>query len=120
MKIRINGKKLKGEFALVRTRGRGENSWLMIKHRDKFATENDIRKKDKSVRSRKTIEGMTKYKKAKQWKSNRQAQERLHELEKRPQDKSTGRQAQDKTKAEEKHDGRSFERGKKKNKIKNS
>jgi bifunctional non-homologous end joining protein LigD len=73
MKIRMNGKKLKGEFALVRTRGRGENSWLLIKHRDKFATEKDITEKDRSVRSRKTIEGMAKDKKAKQWKSNRGA-----------------------------------------------
>jgi bifunctional non-homologous end joining protein LigD len=71
MKIRLHGKKLKGEFALVRTRGRGENSWLLIKHRDKFATENDIREKDRSVRSRKTIEGMAKDKKAQLWKSNR-------------------------------------------------
>src|ERR671910_13629 len=33
MKIRMFGKKLKGEFALVLTKGRGENSWLLIKHR---------------------------------------------------------------------------------------
>ena len=71
IKIRMHGKKLKGEFALVRTRGRGDNSWLLIKHRDKFATENDISKKNKSVVSGKTIEGMMKYKKAKQWNSNR-------------------------------------------------
>src|SRR6187455_3449284 len=40
IKIRMHGKKLKGEFALVRTRGMQDNSWLLIKHRDKFATEN--------------------------------------------------------------------------------
>lgn len=71
IKIRMHGKKLKGEFALVRTRGRGDNSWLLIKHRDKYATEKDIRDKDKSVVSGKTIEGMAKNKKASQWKSNR-------------------------------------------------
>jgi bifunctional non-homologous end joining protein LigD len=73
MKIRMDGKKLKGEFALVRTRGRGENSWLLIKHRDKFATEKDITEKDRSVRSRKTIAGMAKNKKAQRWKSNRES-----------------------------------------------
>src|SRR5688500_7801151 len=54
IKIRMHRKKLKGEFALVRTRGMGDNSWLLIKHRDKFASENDILKKNKSVVSQKT------------------------------------------------------------------
>jgi bifunctional non-homologous end joining protein LigD len=71
MKIRMHGKKLKGEFALVRTQGRGENSWLLIKHRDKFASEKDIRDKDKSVVSGKTIERMAKNQKGNRWKSNR-------------------------------------------------
>ena len=73
MKIRMDGKKLKGEFALVRTKGRGENSWLLIKHRDKFATDKDITEKDRSVRSRKTIAGMAKDKKARQWGSDRKS-----------------------------------------------
>ena len=73
MKVRLNGKKLKGEFALVLTKGRGENSWLLIKHRDKFASEKDITEKDRSVRSRKTIAGMAKDKKAPKWKSNRES-----------------------------------------------
>jgi bifunctional non-homologous end joining protein LigD len=55
LKIVLNGKKLKGEFALVRTNGMGENSWLLIKHKDKFASKTDITKKDKSVVSGKTI-----------------------------------------------------------------
>lgn len=49
MKFKLHGEKLKGEFALVRTKGMGENSWLLIKHRDEFATEKDVTKKDKSV-----------------------------------------------------------------------
>jgi bifunctional non-homologous end joining protein LigD len=73
VKIRMYGKKLKGEFALVRTRGRGDNSWLLIKHRDKEAKEIDIRDKDKSVVSGKTIEQMEKSKKANEWQSNRTA-----------------------------------------------
>lgn len=60
VKIKMNGKKLKGEYALVHTHGREENSWLLIKHRDKYASETDITEKDKSVMSGKTIEKMEK------------------------------------------------------------
>lgn len=55
LKFRLYGKKLKGEFALVHTHGMGENSWLLIKHKDEFAKTTDITKKDKSVISGKTI-----------------------------------------------------------------
>src|SRR4051812_24394279 len=37
MKIRMHGSKLNGEFAIVKLKGREENSWLLIKHRDEFA-----------------------------------------------------------------------------------
>ncbi|WP_316822973.1 DNA ligase D [Pedobacter gandavensis] len=56
LKIVLHGKKLKGEFALVKTHGMAENSWLLIKHKDDYATTVDIVKKDKSVLSDKTIE----------------------------------------------------------------
>lgn len=56
IKFRLNGKKLKGEFALVKPRGMGENGWLLIKHDDKYATEADITLKGKSVVSKKTLE----------------------------------------------------------------
>lgn len=56
----LHGKKLKGSFALVRTHGMGENSWLLIKHKDKYAKSDDILLKDKSVISQKTIEQMAK------------------------------------------------------------
>jgi len=56
----LHGKKLKGSFALVRTHGMGENSWLLIKHKDKYAKSDDILLKDKSVISKKTIEQMEK------------------------------------------------------------
>ena len=39
LKFALNGKHLKGEFALVRMKPE-ENSWLLIKHRDKYATDN--------------------------------------------------------------------------------
>lgn len=60
LKFKLKGKKLKGEFALVRTNGMGENSWLLIKHKDKYASKDDITKKDRSVLSRKTLEGVAK------------------------------------------------------------
>jgi bifunctional non-homologous end joining protein LigD len=60
LKIKLHGEKLKGEFALVKTHGMGENGWLLIKHKDEFASDKDITKKDKSVLSGKTIETMEK------------------------------------------------------------
>ena len=53
--IILDGKKLKGEYALVKTHGRGENAWLLFKVKDKFVSKEDITLKDKSVISRKTL-----------------------------------------------------------------
>jgi bifunctional non-homologous end joining protein LigD len=58
VKIKLQGEKLKGEFALVKTHGMGENGWLMIKHKDEYATSEDITKKDRSVLSGKNLEEM--------------------------------------------------------------
>lgn len=55
VKVVLHGKKLKGEFALVKTHGMAENAWLLIKHKDKYAADTDVLEKDKSVISRKTI-----------------------------------------------------------------
>lgn len=60
LKIILKGKKLKGEFALVKVHGRGENGWLLMKMKDKFASKDDIILKDKSVISKKTIEQVEK------------------------------------------------------------
>jgi len=73
LKFRLNGKKLKGEFALVRTKGRGENSWLLIKHRDRYASEEPVTDKDKSVLSKKTLEQIAKNPQAKEWVSDKPA-----------------------------------------------
>ncbi len=56
----IHGKKLKGEYALVKTQGRGENSWLLFKVKDKYVSTEDITLKDKSVISKKTLEQIEK------------------------------------------------------------
>lgn len=37
LKIRLHGRKLKGEFALVRFKRGGEKSWLLIKHQDRHS-----------------------------------------------------------------------------------
>ena len=60
VKMRLHGEKLKGEFALVRTNGMGENSWLLIKHDDDFSSKKDVAKLDTSVISGKTIAQMEK------------------------------------------------------------
>lgn len=71
LRIILHGKKLKGEFLLVRTRERGENSWLLSKVKDKYASQKDITTKDKSVVSGLTIEQMAKNRDASVWQSNR-------------------------------------------------
>jgi bifunctional non-homologous end joining protein LigD len=70
LKFSMHGKKLKGEFALVKTNYQGENSWLLIKHNDKYASTDDITKKEKSVISKKTI-AQVEATSNKIWKSNR-------------------------------------------------
>lgn len=94
LKFRLNGKKLKGEFALVKTHGRGENSWLLIKHRDKYASETPITDKDRSVVSHKTLEQIEKNPKSKTWQSNRSAEPKTTEKTPkvaRPQKATTAR-----------------------------
>jgi bifunctional non-homologous end joining protein LigD len=39
LKFTLNGKKLKGEFALVKLKSDEDNSWLLIKHKDKYAVD---------------------------------------------------------------------------------
>jgi bifunctional non-homologous end joining protein LigD len=39
LKFTLHGKKLKGEFALVKLKGKQENAWLLIKHRDRYAVD---------------------------------------------------------------------------------
>jgi bifunctional non-homologous end joining protein LigD len=51
----LNGHKLKGEFALIKTK-KEDSSWLLIKKRDEFSKEKDITKENKSVRSGLSIE----------------------------------------------------------------
>lgn len=56
----LYGKKLKGNYALIKSSYQGENSWLLMKMKDKYASKSDITKKAKSVVSGKTILQMEK------------------------------------------------------------
>jgi bifunctional non-homologous end joining protein LigD len=58
--ITLHGTKLKGDYALVRSSYQGENSWLLMKIKDKYARAGDVTKKDKSVISGKTIKQVEK------------------------------------------------------------
>lgn len=88
LKIKLNGEKLQGEFALVKTHGMGENGWLLIKHKDEYASTKDITKEDKSVLSGKTIEKMEKTS-DKVWKEGKERD--LKTEKKKPQAKSKER-----------------------------
>ncbi len=58
LKFILHGKKLKGSFALVKTRGFGpKNAWLLIKHKDLYCIDgHDAHDFPKSARSKRTIE----------------------------------------------------------------
>jgi bifunctional non-homologous end joining protein LigD len=61
LKFSLNGKKLKGEFALVKLKNSEKgNAWLLIKHRDEYAKQTDVTKKARSVVSAKTLEQIAK------------------------------------------------------------
>lgn len=62
IKFVLNGKKLKGGFALIKTKGWGKNSWLLIKEKDKYVKKIDITNQNKSVKSGKTLEQIAKIK----------------------------------------------------------
>jgi bifunctional non-homologous end joining protein LigD len=56
----LNGKKLKGEFALVKLKTKQGNTWLLIKSKDQYAIDEDVLQQNKSVLSNMTLESMEK------------------------------------------------------------
>ena len=56
----LNGKKLKGEFALIKLKTKQENAWLLIKSKDQYAIDEDVLLQDKSVISNMTLENIEK------------------------------------------------------------
>ena len=47
LSVLLRGEKLKGSFALVRTKGGKE--WLLLKHKDRYAVQTDVTQRDRSV-----------------------------------------------------------------------
>jgi bifunctional non-homologous end joining protein LigD len=60
LKFTLEGKKLRGSWVIVRTHGFGskpDKSWLLIKHRDKYASDKDITtSQPRSVLSKRLLE----------------------------------------------------------------
>ena len=56
----LNGKKLKGEFALVKLKIKQKDAWLLIKKDDQYASDDAILEQDKSVISNRTLESLEK------------------------------------------------------------
>jgi bifunctional non-homologous end joining protein LigD len=54
LSVLLRGEKIKGSFALVRTK----ESWLLIKHKDRFVTKDDVTAKHRSVLSGAAVEDM--------------------------------------------------------------
>ncbi|HUD26910.1 MAG TPA: DNA ligase D [Burkholderiaceae bacterium] len=57
LSFQLRGDKLKGSFALVRT-AQDPKSWLLIKHRDRFVSTDDVTTRNRSVLSGVSVENM--------------------------------------------------------------
>ena len=58
LKFTLHGKKLKGSWVLVRTRGYGrssDRSWLLIKHRDQYVSTRDVTEDARSVLNKRLL-----------------------------------------------------------------
>lgn len=56
LSFQLRGAKLKGSFALVRTKER--DHWLLLKHRDRFVSDDDVTLRDRSVLSDITVDAL--------------------------------------------------------------
>ena len=65
LKIRLKGRKVKGEFALVKMKNTDDNAWLLLKHKDDHAVKNAYnsedftpqRVKDRGVKEKEKMKG---------------------------------------------------------------
>jgi bifunctional non-homologous end joining protein LigD len=55
IKFTLHGKKLKGMFGLVQMHGKGDKAWLLLKKKDRFASEDNVLEKAKSVSTGRTL-----------------------------------------------------------------
>ena len=58
LSFQLRGEKLKGSFALVKTKGEGQ--WLVIKHKDRFVSTADLTEKSRSILSGASVEDLKK------------------------------------------------------------
>ncbi len=58
LKFVLHGHKLQGKFALVKIRSAADNSWLLVKKNDEFASSEDITLKDRSVVSGRAVDAL--------------------------------------------------------------
>ncbi|SFN89109.1 bifunctional non-homologous end joining protein LigD [Chitinophaga sp. YR627] len=65
LKIRLKGRKVKGEFALVKMKNTADNAWLLLKHKDDYAVKDAYnsedftpqRVKDRGVKEKEKMKG---------------------------------------------------------------
>jgi bifunctional non-homologous end joining protein LigD len=88
MKFVLEGEKLHGEFALVKT-GKDGKSWLLLKKKDRFAVKKDILKENRSVASHKTLEELLESSPKKSFRQKKINQIRLNEAIERDDLKGT-------------------------------
>src|SRR5258706_3781428 len=58
LSFQLRGEKVKGSFALVKTKGEGQ--WLVIKHKDRFVTTDDVTAESRSILSGASVEDLKK------------------------------------------------------------
>lgn len=78
LKLVLEGEKLHGEFALVRT-GKEGKSWLLLKKKDRAAARLDVLQENRSVVSNKTLEEMLEAGAGKSFRQKKLHQIRHHE-----------------------------------------
>jgi bifunctional non-homologous end joining protein LigD len=78
MKFVLEGEKLRGGFALVRT-GKDGKSWLLLKKKDQYAAQGEILKENRSVVSHKTLEEILEADSSKLFRQKKLNQIRFHE-----------------------------------------
>ena len=55
IKIWMEGEKIKGEYALFLMKTKGDRSWILMKKNDRHASTKDVLKKDRSVKTNKSL-----------------------------------------------------------------
>jgi bifunctional non-homologous end joining protein LigD len=80
LKFILEGEKLRGEFALVKT-GKDGRSWLLLKKKDRHATAKDILKENRSVVSGRTLKEVLEDGGSKSFIEKKTNQIRTHEVE---------------------------------------